>query len=291
MNAAFGLRADFFFAAFLAGAFFATFFATFFAAFLAGAFFAAFFDFLAVAISDLLVGNEDYSDSVLADSTMLEERSRCVTAILCDLRRESSVFRGKNSLFLGPRNIFQRGILRFPHHCGWCAGVSTHNMLVTYSEIANMLWKLPGAAAKTEAVPRPYGQPRSGTPVESGRDAACTLPPPVVRLCCPLRARGGRHRRQRQRSGRVSLDQRGGGAATARTGSELPHHPGPRPGCGNVARTGPGPRTLGAGGRVERGTAGGIVLPAWQAARGKATAGRSTGSVELSDSGPTAERA
>ncbi|HYA76398.1 MAG TPA: hypothetical protein VED83_05765 [Burkholderiaceae bacterium] len=110
MNAALGLRADLFFAAFLAGAFFATFFATFFAAFLAEDFFAAFFAFLAVAINDLLVGNDDYSDSVLFVSKMLKERSRCVTAILCDLRREASVFRGKNSIFLGPRNT-RRGNL------------------------------------------------------------------------------------------------------------------------------------------------------------------------------------
>jgi len=38
-------------------------------------------------------------------------------------------------------------------------------MLATYHEIANMLWKLPGATAKTGAEPRPYGQPHSGTPV------------------------------------------------------------------------------------------------------------------------------
>src|SRR5882757_9136743 len=54
MNAAFGLRALFFFAAFFGAALLATFFMTF----LAAAFFADFFAFLAVAINDLLSANQ-----------------------------------------------------------------------------------------------------------------------------------------------------------------------------------------------------------------------------------------
>ena len=68
MNAAFGLRATFFFAAFFGAAFFAAFFAVFFAAFLAGAFladfFAAFFAFF-IAIDFSLKVFRCHSDSVL----------------------------------------------------------------------------------------------------------------------------------------------------------------------------------------------------------------------------------
>jgi ABC-type Na+ efflux pump permease subunit len=71
MNAAFGLRATFFFATFFAGAFFgAAFFAAFFAtflagAFLAGAFFAAFFAAFFVAIDFSPREFGCHSDSVL----------------------------------------------------------------------------------------------------------------------------------------------------------------------------------------------------------------------------------
>jgi hypothetical protein len=71
MNAAFGLRADFFLAAFFGAAFFATFFATFLVAFFGADFFAAFFAFFAffaVAISsspERFASRFRHSDSVL----------------------------------------------------------------------------------------------------------------------------------------------------------------------------------------------------------------------------------
>src|SRR5687768_13195414 len=79
MNAAFGLRAVFFFAAFLAGALFTDFLATFFAAFLAGDFLADFFPaffafFIAITFS--------FSGLVTATEFSIQycrERSRCVT--------------------------------------------------------------------------------------------------------------------------------------------------------------------------------------------------------------------
>jgi hypothetical protein len=68
MNAAFGLRADFFFATFFGAAFFATFLAAFFGAaffaFFAGAFFADFFAFF-VAMRLSIGSFGDNSDSVL----------------------------------------------------------------------------------------------------------------------------------------------------------------------------------------------------------------------------------
>src|SRR5882757_4862983 len=66
MNAALGLRALFFLAAFFGAAFLATFFMTFLAADFLTAFFADFFAFLAVAINDLLCSTKRHSDSVLA---------------------------------------------------------------------------------------------------------------------------------------------------------------------------------------------------------------------------------
>src|SRR5882672_7232740 len=112
MNAAFGLRATFFFAV-LGAAFFATFFAAFFgAAFLAG-FFAAFFAFfVAIRFSCRILMNGLISDSSSqrqrSPSEDWQERSRCVTRILSAFRERARVCRGKMRDFFHASRIFQR---------------------------------------------------------------------------------------------------------------------------------------------------------------------------------------